>query len=211
MTDLRARFRMTVSASRRDRRPKQGGGGPAGWETRWADDDAASDGETERGAAGNLKRALWFRSLALLLAAVLLATLFCEARAAGKITLQLREVLATDRSPGAKEIDPSLADLKTQFDKYNYRVYKNAGTEKKELSEGEEAVFNLAAEPGFVLRATPTGAGDQIQVAISLKDPKGKEVLGTRIKIKDGGTSIVYKDLENKTGAVILAFTAKRS
>ena len=134
-----------------------------------------------------------------------------RAGAGGKIGIQLTQVMATEENaPGAKQFDATLSELKPQLENFRYRVYKNAGQEKKDVADGQEALFRLSEE-GFTLHVTPGAAGDHVSLDLQIKDPKGKDILSTRIKIKDGGTGIVGKELEKKTGRLFLAFTVKKS
>ena len=151
------------------------------------------------------------RLVAVALALVVLAIAGEEAAyGGGKVTIQLTQVLATDPGPGPKNFDPALNELRAQLEKYNYRTFKSAGSERRDCGDGEEAAFNLSAESGFSARVKPGGAG-MIQLDILVKrDADSKEVLKTTIKVKDGGTTIVSKELENKQGTLFLVFTAKR-
>src|SRR5688572_12816043 len=128
-------------------------------------------------------RLLLGTALAMALAALTLGPAAAPADAAGKVAVQLVQVLATEPGPGPKEFDPSLEALRSQLEKYNYRKFKNAGQDKKDVAEGSSAQFNVTAEPGFSLTVGVQAAGGgYVALDLSLKDGKGKEVLSTRLK-----------------------------
>jgi hypothetical protein len=152
------------------------------------------------------------RRLIPLLALVLAFAAIGRAGAAGRVALQLTQVLATEPGAGPKEFDASLNELRSQLEKFPYQRFKNAATERRDVAEGEELVFKLASEPGFTLRVRPTSVGEHVTLELSIKDAKDeKEVLHNRLKIKDGGTGIVGKELESKAGRIFLAFTVRRT
>jgi hypothetical protein len=134
------------------------------------------------------------------------------AGAAGKVSIQLTQVLATEaHGAGPKQVDPSLSELQALLEKWDYRVFRNAGQERKDVPEGEEATFALY-EKGFTLHATPSTPGEHVTLEISITGPQGKKVMAdARVKIKDGGTGLVHKELESKTGRLLLFFTVKKS
>jgi hypothetical protein len=153
------------------------------------------------------------RTRAALVALVALAlglVVAAPARGAGKISIQLTQVMATDPGAGAQSFDPSLDALKGQLEKYRYRTFKNAGADKKDCGEGEAATFSLS-EAGYTVSVKPKGAGSMIPLELSMKDAKGKEVMSTTIKVKDGGSTIVNKELDGKPACLFLVFTVKRN
>jgi hypothetical protein len=134
-----------------------------------------------------------------------------DAGAAGKIAVQLRQVKATERhAPGPKEFSPELAELKSQLEKFDYRVFKSVGEEKREVAVGEEAVFKLA-EPNFTLHMKAQPTGDHVLIdPLQVKNARGENIMSTAIKVKDGGSGIVDKELEDKSGRLYFVFTVKK-
>ena len=149
-------------------------------------------------------------ALLVALAALALAFVAAPVQGAGKISLQLTQALGTEAGAGAQTFDPSLEPFKSQLEKYRYRNFKNVGNEKKDCGEGEAVTFSLN-EPGYQLTATPKGSGNMIALDLSMKDGKGKEVVKTTLKIKDGGTAMVNKELDGKPACLFLFFAAKRN
>lgn len=136
-----------------------------------------------------------------------------EARAAGGFVVQVTEVLATGAGEkGPKTIDPLLKELAGQLEKYDYRVFTRAGVAKATLAAGAAHAFPLAAEKGFTLSVAPAPAPekDELQIAVRLTDADKKDVLVTGIKVKDGGTAIIAKELADKRGRLFIAITVKR-
>ena len=150
------------------------------------------------------------RAVLVALVALLLAAVTTPAEGAGTIAIQLTQVMATDPGAGPQSFDASLGELKAQLEKHRYRTFKAAGSEKKDCGEGEAASFALS-EPGYSVSATPSGSKGMIALDLSMKDGKGKEVMKSTIKIKDGGTTIVTKELDGKPACLFLVFTVKRS
>lgn len=150
------------------------------------------------------------RAVLVALVALSLALTAGPVEGAGKISIQLTQVMATDPGAGAQTFDATLAELKGQLEKHRYKTFKNAGSEKKDCAEGEMAAFSLS-EPGYTVSATPKGSGSLIALDLSMKDGKGKEVMKATIKVKDGGSTIVNKELDGKPACLFLVFTVKRN
>ncbi|RME70863.1 MAG: hypothetical protein D6776_11075 [Planctomycetota bacterium] len=147
------------------------------------------------------------RSLAVVLGACLVLT--TAAQAAETVTVQVVQIRATG-SGGSKTIDPALRGLSRQLSRYPYRSYRRVGWRAFELQPGAQADYPLA-EGGFVLQLRP-GAPDAagfIPLSVTIRDRKRRAILRTQLRIKNGGTSLVIKELASGDGALILALTTR--
>jgi hypothetical protein len=134
------------------------------------------------------------------------------AGAAGKIAIQLRQVKATEpHGKGPKEFGPGLTELKKELEKFDYRVFNSVGEEKRDVAPGEEVVFRLA-EAGFSLHMKAAPTGDHVLIdPLEVQNQKGEKIMSTAIKVRDGGSGIVDKELEDKSGRLYFVFTVKKS
>lgn len=144
------------------------------------------------------------------LAFLAMLSLGLTAGAAGRIAVQVTQVLASDPGAGEKSFDPQIAELASHLDKYSYRTFKKAGAERKDIAAGGEADYRLS-EAGFVCKVKASESGKDVLLEVSILNAQGTEVLRkTRVKVRDGGTTIIAKELESKQGCLFLAFTVKK-
>ena len=148
---------------------------------------------------------------ALVLAFVLGAIVPERAGGAGSVTIQLTQIRASERGSGAKDIDQKLEDLRRQLENFPYRVFRRVGLEAKTVADGTEASFALH-EGGFKLTVRPSeGGGGFVLLDLAIRTGEGREVMSTRLKLKDGGTALLAKQLEVGNGVLLLAFTVRRA
>ncbi|GIW71212.1 MAG: hypothetical protein KatS3mg102_0754 [Planctomycetota bacterium] len=144
-------------------------------------------------------------------AVVFLAAL--PARAAENYTVQITQIQASGRGGGEREIDPRLRGLSKQLRAYPYRVYRLIGSpHAMQLAAGETGRMPLA-EGGFALevRAGEGSRSGFIALELTMTDTERRRtIMSTRLHLRDGGTSLVIKELEHERGALILAIAAAR-
>jgi hypothetical protein len=149
--------------------------------------------------------------LALGAAALPLAPLPPARAAGGGYAVQVTQVLATgENEEGPRSIDPALKDLAAQLERYPFRVFKRVGLEKKLLAEGEPETFALSADPGFTLKVRPRAEGAMVKLDLRVLNKEQAEILITEVKVKDGGSAIVAKELDDRSGRLFIAVTVKR-
>jgi hypothetical protein len=135
-----------------------------------------------------------------------------EVRAADSFTVQVMQIKATGSAgPRDKEIGEGLSGFSKQLRAYPYKTYTKAGWKAFHLAPGASASYPLV-EKGFTLEIIPSAVdtGGFIPLAVVIKNSRGKVILRTGLRLKDGGTSLVVKEMDREPGGLILAITVRK-
>lgn len=115
------------------------------------------------------------------------------ARPAGRISVTMLVVHATDSERG---VDPRLESLASSFRYFKYAGYRLLSTQRADVAEGGDASFTI--EGGRRVEVTLISRDDaRARVRVQMSNGDGK-LLDTTVSINRGGTFIVagpkYKD-----------------
>lgn len=134
------------------------------------------------------------------------------AGAAGKVTVQVIQILATEEKPGPKDVDPELAELKSQLEKSftKYHKFRKLHQESKTGADGETLSFALRSD--FSMTVVPGEAPEKnfVKLQVTIRNKEGHEKMATTLKLKNGGSVVFGKEFEAGDGHLLIALTVKR-